>query len=281
MLIAQISDLHVRPEDSLAYGRVDTATFLARAVDHLRRLEPRPDLVLTTGDLVDGGGREEYRHLRRLLAPLPMPVYLVAGNHDDRAALVDEFSDHRYLPRSGEFLHYVFDAGDLRVVVMDTVIPGKVGGEVCDQRLGWLSARLTEAPRRPTVVVMHHPPFSTGIEFMDDYGFDGGAPLGALIARHDNVEAMLAGHLHRRISVRWHGTVVTTAPSTAHQVALHLEPGAAGHFSLEPPACLLHLWRPGHGLVTHTSYIGDYPAYRFREGGPPSASRAGDDGRSR
>ncbi|MBI2217871.1 MAG: phosphodiesterase [Candidatus Rokubacteria bacterium] len=265
MLIAQISDMHIRAEGSLAYGRVETATFLARAVDHLRRLQPRPDLILATGDLADGGARDEYRRLRRLLEPLSAPVYLVAGNHDDRAALVSEFSDHRYLPRTGEFLQYTFDAGDLRVVVMDTVIPGKVGGEVCSERLGWLSARLGEARNRPTVVVMHHPPFETGIEFMDGYGFEGGEALGELIAKHPNVEAVLAGHLHRRISVRWRGTVVTTAPSTAHQVALTLAPGARGHFSLEPPACLLHLWRPGQGLVTHTSYIGTFVMHPFRE----------------
>jgi 3',5'-cyclic AMP phosphodiesterase CpdA len=265
MLIAQISDMHVRAEGSLAYGRVETATFLARAVEHLRRLDPRPDLILATGDLVDSGARNEYRRLRRLLEPLSVPVYLVAGNHDDRGALVSEFPDHRYLPRTGTFLQYAFDAGDLRFVVIDTVIPGKVGGEVCGERLGWLSTRLGEARHRPTVVVMHHPPFRTGIDFMDDFGFEGTEALGELIAQHPNVEAVLAGHLHRRISLRWRGTVVTTAPSTAHQVALTLAPGARGHFSLEPPACLLHLWQPGQGLVTHTSYIDTHATHPFRE----------------
>jgi hypothetical protein len=100
---------------------------------------------------------------------------------------------------------------------------------------------------------------------MDDYGFEGAEQLGEVIAQHPTIEAIVAGHLHRRISVRWRGTVVTTAPSTAHQVALTLGPGARGHFSLEPPACLLHLWRPGQGLVTHTSYIGEYVTRPFRE----------------
>jgi 3',5'-cyclic-AMP phosphodiesterase len=266
MLIAQISDMHVTRDGVLAYGRVEPGTFLARAVAHLERLRPRPDLVLATGDLVDSGAPDEYERVRRLLAPLSMPVCLVAGNHDDRAALVSAFSDHGYLPRAGEFLHYVVEAGDLRVIVLDTLVPGKVGGEVCGTRLGWLSARLDDARGWPTIVVMHHPPFETGIEFMDAYGFEGAAELGEVIARHPNVEAVLAGHLHRRISVRWRGTVVTTAPSTAHQVALDLSPQAPGRLSLEPPACLLHLWRPGQGLVTHTSYIGDYLTHPFREG---------------
>src|SRR5712692_163669 len=110
MIIAQISDLHVKVEGALAYRRVETAAFLARAVDRIRRLSPRPDLVVATGDLVDGGRPEEYRRLRQLLSPLPMPVYLMAGNHDDRAALRSAFADHDYLPRDGAFLQYVVDA---------------------------------------------------------------------------------------------------------------------------------------------------------------------------
>jgi 3',5'-cyclic AMP phosphodiesterase CpdA len=93
VLIAQISDTHIKPEGSLAYGRVDTSAFLARAVDHILHLDPRPDMVLGTGDLVDGGLLVEYAHLRHLLSPLPMPVYLIPGNHDDREALREVFAD--------------------------------------------------------------------------------------------------------------------------------------------------------------------------------------------
>src|SRR5262245_9072071 len=105
MIIAQISDMHIRAPGQLAYRRVDTAAFLARAVDHVLRMTPRPDAVIATGDLVDAGQPEEYRHLRDLLAPLPMPLYLIPGNHDERGALLREFGDHAYLPRNGQFLH--------------------------------------------------------------------------------------------------------------------------------------------------------------------------------
>ena len=73
---------------------------LERAVAHVNALDPRPDVVLATGDLVDGGKPEEYARLRRLLAPLAMPVYLIPGNHDARDALRAVFADHAYLPRS-------------------------------------------------------------------------------------------------------------------------------------------------------------------------------------
>ena len=100
MLIAQISDLHVKPPGQLLYDRIDTAGFLERAVAHVMPLDPLPDLVIMTGDLVDGGKPEEYALLRRLLAPLPMPVYLIPGNHDARDALRAAFADHAFLPRA-------------------------------------------------------------------------------------------------------------------------------------------------------------------------------------
>lgn len=265
MLIAQLSDTHIKPEGRLAYKRVDTAFFLTRAVEHVRRLTPRPDLVVVTGDLVDAGLEEEYVQLRRLLAPLPMPVYVIPGNHDAREPLRRVFGGDGYLPSEGPYLHYVLEQYPLRLIALDTLVPGQGGGALGPERLAWLDARLAEAPRRPTLVFMHHPPFKTGIEGMDAQWLQDGDALGAVIQRHAQVEGVTCGHVHRAIHARWCGTVVTTAPSTAHQIALDLrQPGALG-WVMEPPACLLHLWREGIGLVTHTSPIGDfagpYPFY--------------------
>src|SRR5258708_20053347 len=100
MLFAQISDMHVKAEGELLYGRIDTAGFLERAVAHVGALDPRPDVVLATADLVEGGKPEEYARLRRLLAPLAMLVHLVPGNHDAREALREAFADHAQLPRT-------------------------------------------------------------------------------------------------------------------------------------------------------------------------------------
>jgi 3',5'-cyclic AMP phosphodiesterase CpdA len=267
VLIAQITDMHIRPEGVLAYGRLDTAPYLARAVQHLLGLKPRPDVVLATGDLVDAGRAAEYARLRALLAPLPMPVYLIPGNHDDRAALVAAFTDHRYLPRGGRFIQYVVEDFPLRLVALDTLVPGQHGGLLCEERLDWLAARLAEAPDRPTIIFMHHPPFETGIEHMDGYGLARSREFIEVVSRHRQVEGVLCGHLHRPIQARVGGTVASTAPSTAHQVELDLEKGNPLMFTMEPPACQLHLWRPGAGLVSHTSYIGDYDGpYRFSDG---------------
>lgn len=257
MLLAQISDMHVCAPGRLLGRAIDTAGFLARAVAHLNALDPRPDLVLATGDLVDEGQAEQYAHLRSLLAPLAMPVYLVPGNHDDREALVAAFPDHAYLPRQG-FLQYAVEGLPVRLLVLDTLIPGEPGGRICDERRAWLAARLAEAPDRPTALVMHHPPFATGLAYMDEMGLDGADALAEVVRRHPQVERVLCGHLHRPIQTRWAGTVASTAPSTAHQVTLDLREDGPLAFSMEPPACQLHLWRAGAGLVSHLSYIGAY-----------------------
>ena len=103
---------------------------------------------------------------------------------------------------------------------------------------------------------MHHPPFLTGIDYMDNYGLENSGALAAVVARHPQVERILCGHLHRSIDRRFAGTVAGTAPSTAHQVALNFLPDAPLRFAFEPPGYQLHLWREG-GLVTHTAVIAD------------------------
>src|SRR5688500_4297802 len=141
MLIAQISDTHIRPKGVLAMGRVDTAGHLARAVAHINALRPAPDLVLVTGDLGDAGMAEEYAHLRDLLAPLAMPVPLIPRNHDLRAPLRAAFGNHRCL-QNGASLPYIVATGPLRLVALATLTPGRPHGELCTQRLDWLEARL-------------------------------------------------------------------------------------------------------------------------------------------
>ena len=260
MLIAQISDTHIKPEGALAYGYVDTSAFLARAVDHILHLDPRPDVVLGTGDLVDGGSPTEYARLRHLLSPLPMPVYLIPGNHDDRDALRRAFADYPLMPREG-FIQYVVDDGPLRLVAIDTLLPGQPGGRVDAERLGWLDARLREAPAKPTMIFMHHPPFKTAIAYMDGIGLEGADAMADVVRRHPQVERVVCGHLHRSIQSRLAGTLAMTAPGTAHQVGLDVRPEPGLAFTLEPPGYALHLWREGVGLVSHVANVGEFPSY--------------------
>ncbi|RQR54514.1 phosphodiesterase [Burkholderia sp. Bp9126] len=266
MLLAHISDLHIKRPGMLAYRRVDTAAALARCIARLNALEPRPDAVLVTGDLTDFGDDDEYRHLRALLAPLEIPYYLMVGNHDDRAALHRAFAE-RAEWRDGEFVQYAFDVGAVRVLALDSQVPGTSVGDLCDARLAWLAAQLDAARERPVIVALHHPPFASGIGHMDALRLApaAAAKLDALLRGHPNVERVLCGHVHRTMFARFGGTIASAVPAPAHQVAFDLRDGGPSAFRLEPPAFAVHRYTPETGMVTHHVYVdegdGPYPFY--------------------
>jgi len=265
MLLAQISDLHIKRPGELAYRRIDTAPYLARCVAALNALVPRPDAVIMTGDLVDQGAPQQYEHLKTLLAPLDIPYFLLVGNHDERGALRAAFPERAELHGGGEFVQYALDVGPLRVIALDSLVPGASGGMLCDTRLAWLAQQLDAASAKPVVVALHHPPFACGIEHMDEMRLDPAASdkLAALIARHPNVERVICGHVHRPMYVRFGGTIACAIPAPAHQVALDLREDAPSMFVMEPPAYALHRYDPATGIVTHHAYVeaadGPYP----------------------
>lgn len=259
MILAQLTDLHIRPPGRLAYRKVDTAAALVRAVAAINALDPLPEWLVLTGDLVDFGTPGEYEHLKSLLAPLRMPYLLMPGNHDERAAMRAVFPEHDYLP-GGEFLNYALECGPLRLVALDTVIPMQSGGALGEARLAWLDRTLAAAPGRPTVIAMHHPPFATGIGHMDRIGLgpEDRKAFAGVLARHPQVERVICGHLHRTIYRRIAHTVVSTCPAPCHLVALDIREDAPSAFVMEPPGYHLHAWLPGEGLVTHAGTIGDF-----------------------
>ena len=252
MLIAQISDPHVRPEGMLYKGVAQSNRMLEAAIARLHALDPRPDLVLLTGDLAEEGLPAEYAAARAILARLEIPLLLLPGNHDEREGFRAAFADrHPYLPATGP-LHYAAGGhGPVRVVAIDVTIPGLHHGEVDVAGAEWLAGTLAEEPDRPTIVMMHQPPFDTGVPYLDLYRCHGADRMAAVVARHPNVERVLCGHVHRMMQLRWAGTLLVTAPSTATQIALRLRPDAEPASWLDPPAFLLHHWRPGTGIVTH------------------------------
>jgi 3',5'-cyclic-AMP phosphodiesterase len=267
MLLAQISDMHIKPQRRLAYGVVDTAAMLEACVAAILKLKQRPDAVIATGDLVDLGRPDEYGLLCEILAPLSsIPLYLLPGNHDERAALRASFPKHDYLRQWEPFVQYAIEDHALRIVALDTVIPGQGGGELCPARLAWLDRTLAQSDR-PTVVALHHPPFVTGIGHMDRVCLTNTGELARVLLRHPQVTRVIAGHLHRPITCHFAGTVASVCPSPAHLVALDLSTEAPDNFVMEPPGFQLHL-QTDSGLVTHTAYIGDFAGpYPFREGG--------------
>ena len=259
MLIAQMSDPHVRPRGQLYEGLVDSNTMFSAAIRHLEALSPKPDVVVLTGDIADHGLESEYDLARELLAGLSVRLLVLPGNHDDRESFRRAFADHAYLPSTGP-LHFVIeDAGPVRIVGLDVTVPGHHHGLMDTAAADWLQAVLARAPDRPTLLFMHQPPFATGVPYLDAYLCRDGHRLASVIARHPMVHCIACGHVHRFMALRFAGTLLCTAPSTATAIALRFDPQATPASFVEPAGLLLHRWTSDPGLVTHLVPIGAFP----------------------
>lgn len=258
-ILAQISDLHIGLPGAPGGGRRERVAALRRCVAAINALRPRADLVLATGDLVDDGVVEEYEHFRALMAPLDAPYYVIPGNHDDRDALRAAFADHAYLPRDGAFLHYVIEAHPLRLIGLDSIIPGRARGELCGERLAWLEAQLNGAPERPTLLFLHHPPFLDGIQFWDVLNCRNADGLAAIVRRHRQVVGLIAGHLHQSIRRLWNGVMASSSPAPAHALAL-VTRQPESRAPLNPPFFHLHEWDAPTGLTSRPAFAEDLGA---------------------
>ena len=252
MLIAQITDIHLGFEpdvpEEMNRRRLDNT------IAKLCSMDPRPDLLLCTGDLTDRGDLQSYQRLREALAPLPFPYFLVVGNHDLRDPLLEVFPE---VETSGGFVQYALDRGPLRILVVDTLEENRHAGAFGPDRLRWLEAQLLAEPSRPTLIVLHHPPVFTGIDWMTLGPAETWAPaITEVVSRHRQVVGAIAGHVHRPIVAPWAGTILRVCPSCAPQVTLELAPMDLDHpdgrplIQEEPPGFALHMWT-GDSLVTH------------------------------
>jgi 3',5'-cyclic-AMP phosphodiesterase len=263
MLIAQISDIHFLPKGTLAFGRVDVAGCLERAIDHLNTLAPAADAILITGDLTSDGDATVWAELKDVLGRIQAPLYPLPGNHDDRELMRAAFADRDLFPAEGP-LCFDVDLGPVQLIGLDSLIPGDPAGRLGPKQLDWLDAQLGEAPDRPALVALHHPPFRTGIDHMDAMMLADGDALAAVIGRHRQVERLLCGHVHRSVQCRFAGTLAQIAPGIAHAVQLTLA-GEPPRWVKEPPGVLLHEWRGGRGLVSHLDFIGEFEVGEFSD----------------
>lgn len=255
VVIAQFSDLHVTVAGRRNSHGIDTAAGLERCIASLNALNPAPDLLVLSGDLVDAGVEAEYLRLRTLLGTVGIAWCLMPGNHDRRGPLRAAFADHAYIPAAGR-MFYHRDVGDLRMIALDSVIEGNEGGDLDAAQLDWLDALLRSEPGRAVLMLLHHPPVATGFSRMDriSVAAQSVARLGELIAAHPQVRAVSCGHVHRSVQAAWRGVPVSVCPSTAFQARLHLGRGRFEAAPEEPPAYLLHYW-DGRNLATHTIIV--------------------------
>jgi 3',5'-cyclic-AMP phosphodiesterase len=249
-LLAQLTDPHIGADWG---GPVAPEAALATAVDALLGSPDPPDAVVVTGDLANDGTAEQYAVVRGQLARLDVPSVVLPGNHDDRAAMRAAFE----LTGPGEDpIRVATDLGPLRLVALDTTIPGKAAGALPEVELQWLERTLEDAPERPTIVAMHHPPVLTGVAPWDAtaIGPVERRVLERVLSRHPQVLAVVAGHLHRALVSAVAGVPAVVVPSTYMQSELDW---SCTDFVLvpEPPAFGLHALLDGQ-LVSHVQPIG-------------------------
>ena len=211
-LLAQLSDLHLGEP---ARDGADPEGCLRAVVAALGRLPDPLDAILVSGDLAEHGAAEEYLLAAKEIGRLGTPIHVLPGNHDDRATMRACFG----IPgEGGAPIDYTVDLGPLRLVVVDSTIPGEDRGGFGSGQLERLDAELVASPK-PAIVAMHHPPLTTAMADWDGVNLPAGdrGALAAVIVRHPQVRAVVGGHLHRVSTSSLAGRPVLAAPSIYQQ----------------------------------------------------------------
>lgn len=250
MILAQLTDTHVLESDETQF--VDNNHMLALAIQSLNAEEPRPDAVLGTGDLTNWAKPGQYAELGALLEELELPFLPLVGNHDDRSLMKETFPDVPWA--DAEHASWVTDVAGVTVIGLDSMDPGHLGGAFDDERGSWLTSVLGSTDG-DVIFALHHPPFETGVAWMDAQGFRGVEDLHAVIAQNaSRISRILCGHIHRPVVTTVAGVTTSICPSTVHHIELDLGPDSEPSIIRDPRGYQLHVVRDGQ-VVTHTRYI--------------------------
>jgi 3',5'-cyclic AMP phosphodiesterase CpdA len=270
MLIAHISDLHIRPHGVKLYDFIDTNALISQHVATINMLakgHDAPDALLISGDIVNCGQPAEYAMARRILGQVTIPLYLIPGNHDNNDHFLDALTDlcpplQGVTPGKPNNIRYTLEDFPIRFILLDSTVAGELGGALGKEQLAWLDKQLGAQPDKQTAICMHHHPVPCGNAHMDAIRCADGTELMALLKKHPQVTRVICGHTHRTIFQAVNGVTVCTAPGSAHQVPFH-STDLDGSYTLEPPAMYLHRYTPETGLVTYSRalapFAGPYP----------------------
>ena len=243
--ILQITDTHIVPEGALVSGRLDTFAALTRLIERITSIQHQIDAIdaiLISGDLSDNGSPESYDRIKSLLEPLGLPLLMIPGNHDARAPMRATFCDQ--FAADGP-LDWVQKIGDLTVIGLDTLVEGAREGTLAPSSLAFLKTQLKNAKDAPVLLAMHHPPFQTGVKFLDDIGLTNRDAFCELLADHAGPLRIICGHIHSMTVADVGGHVAISAPSPCSTFAYDRRADApVGFMSLED-GCLLHKWEAG------------------------------------
>ena len=245
MIIAQISDTHIDMDGANGPARLAN---LERCVADINRLDPLPDVVIHTGDVAHNAKPAEYERARRALGALRCPLYVAAGNRDDRAAIRANFAAASWLPIDARFLQYRVETLPVRLVAIDTLSDSSNKGAFCQIRADGLSAALAEGAPRRTVIFMHHPPF---VIHESDYpmqfeSWDSVERMERALVGRRHVVGMLCGHSHRDVAGRVGEVPVRSMPSVAVDLRLGSYPAEFGSV----PLYKLHRFDGERGFIS-------------------------------
>jgi 3',5'-cyclic AMP phosphodiesterase CpdA len=223
-VIAHVSDTHLLEGGAPLGGVADTVASLERTTAQLARLGDHLDAIIVTGDVTDLGEPDAYRLVREALEPLAIStgaeLVWVMGNHDERAAFRSELLGEA---PSDEPVHRVTLVGELRIIALDTSVPGYHHGALDEASLAWLDAELREAAPEGTILAMHHAPIATPLSLMDVLELRGQDAL-ADVVRGRDIRMILGGHLHYATNGMFAGIPVTVAGATAYTMDLSAPP---------------------------------------------------------
>ena len=256
-VVAHVSDTHLLDGGMPLGGVADTVAALAQTAEQLAHVGGTLDAIVVTGDVADLGEPDAYRVAREALEPLAAAtgahLVWVMGNHDERAAFRQELL--RESPSESP-VHHVVDVNGLRVIALDSSVPGYHHGELDSASLGWLDAALAEPAAHGTVLALHHAPIATPVALMDLLELRGQSEL-ADVLRDRDVRLILGGHLHYPTNGLFAGIPVSVAGATAYTIDASAAPrrllGVDGGRSFT----LVHLF--DDGVVTSVVPVGRFP----------------------
>ncbi|MFC9550349.1 phosphodiesterase [Rhodococcus sp. NPDC056960] len=224
--ILHVSDTHFVTDGDLLYDAVDSDANLTRLFDRLAKAGRRPEAIVFTGDLADKGEPEAYVRLRRIVEPaaerLGAKVIWVMGNHDARPAFRSGLLDGEPTQDS---VDAVVDVNGLRIIVLDSTVPGFHHGLISDEQLDWLTGVLAEPAPHGTLLALHHPPVPGLLDAMDSVELKEQHRLEEVLAGTD-VRGILAGHLHFSTTCTFAGIPVSVASATCYTQDLLVDAGS-------------------------------------------------------
>jgi len=251
MIIAQISDTHIALDTPDADRRL--RDFECTVAD-INALDPAPDVIVHTGDVAHNGRPDEYACAIATLAKARAPVYVLAGNRDDRAQLLKAFSGYGYLPPNANFVQYAVDHLPVRLIALDTLSAGSNRGDFCQERITHLLDMVNADTARPVAVFTHHPPFQVMVG-PDRIHFETTDALSAVsraLQHSGRVIAVFSGHVHRPAAGHVGGIPATVVPC----IATTLRRGDYPAHMRTRPIYYVHRFDPAWGFATESRIVG-------------------------